>query len=281
MTTPRKPKPAKTRTKAAKRRKVPASAKSEPIKSNQAAVEPDAFSDKVPSTLVPVNTLGNGLRYGLRLVPQSLTVLRNNLEVCIVYLLIPSLLVILGELLTGVNAAASPTVTVGTILLVFGTLWLALNSIMLYIFALLAVRNDQPKIPVVYRLGLRFFLRLIGLNLLIALIIALGLICFIIPGLIFARRYYLAPYYLVDYDLGIRESMQRSAAQSKPVSMAIYGMLIVTIAITGLASGLNASWRPFGAIMGLLLTTAYTFAAALLYQELQDASLEQHLAEKH
>lgn len=106
--------------------------------------------------------------------------------------------------------------------------------------------------------------RLLGLYLLVSLFILCGLILLIIPGLIMIRRYFLAPYVLIDKNCGIREAMDRSAAMSKPYSGTIWGIIgvMILIAFVGLVPII-------GGLTSLVLGMLYVVAPALRYQQLK------------
>ena len=109
--------------------------------------------------------------------------------------------------------------------------------------------------------------RLIGLDVLVALYIIAGLILLIIPGLIMIRRYFLAPYVMIDKNCGIKEAMEHSAAISKPYSGSIWGIIGVMILI-----GLVGVVPLIGWLASLLLGMFYIVAPALRYQQLKKLS---------
>lgn len=121
------------------------------------------------------------------------------------------------------------------------------------------------------RQGFSFFWRLVGLYILMGLIVLGGLILLIVPGLIFIRRYCLAPYYLIDQDLSIRESLRRSAANTKPVSGFIWGVIFVEL-LVGLAGGIISTMTFVGLILGTIVTFVYSFALPMRYLELEHAA---------
>jgi hypothetical protein len=106
--------------------------------------------------------------------------------------------------------------------------------------------------------------RLIGLYIVTGLIIFVGFILLIIPGLIMLRRYFLAPYVMMDKNCGIREAMDRSAAISKPHSGYIWGIIGVTILIS-----MVGIIPLIGSIVAFTMGMFYSVAPALRYQELK------------
>lgn len=106
--------------------------------------------------------------------------------------------------------------------------------------------------------------RMVGLYLLIFLYILVGFILFIVPGIIMIRRYFLAPYVMLDKKTGIKESMDLSASMSKPYSGAVWAIIGVQFLI-GLINIL-----PFiGGLVAFVVAALYSVAPALRYQELK------------
>lgn len=112
--------------------------------------------------------------------------------------------------------------------------------------------------------GYKYFWRLLGLSILVAIIVALGFVALIIPGFIMLRRYVLAPYFLIDKDLSITEAMSTAAKATKPVSWSIYSILAVTF-LFGVVTGFGV----LGLIAGTILQVLYSVALALRYQEIK------------
>lgn len=110
--------------------------------------------------------------------------------------------------------------------------------------------------------GLHFAIKFLGLSIVMGLVIGIGFLLLIVPGLFMLRRYILAPYFLIDKNLGIMESMNQSAEASKKYSGALWGLIGVTflISLPGII--------PFiGAIVSTILGIAYYCAPALRYKE--------------
>lgn len=128
----------------------------------------------------------------------------------------------------------------------------------------MSVKGQTTTFGEAFSKGLHYFWRMLGLSVLVGLIVVVGLILLIVPGLIFIRRYFLAPYFLVDQDLGIREAMRRSAAATKNHSGAVWGVIGVTILLE------LTSVVPFvGPFVAAVLGFLYSCAPALRYQQLK------------
>ena len=109
--------------------------------------------------------------------------------------------------------------------------------------------------------------RLVGLDILVGLYVIVGFFLLIIPGLIMVRRYFLAPYVMIDKNCGIKEAMERSASISKPYSGSIWGIVGVMILI-----GLVGVVPLIGGLASLVLGMLYTLAPALRYQQIKKLS---------
>ncbi|MBX4201274.1 hypothetical protein KW803_00050 [Candidatus Saccharibacteria bacterium] len=110
----------------------------------------------------------------------------------------------------------------------------------------------------------KFWLRLLGLYIVVAIVTIIGFFLLIIPGFIMLRRYSLAQYVMLDKNVGIREAMDTSADMSKPYSHTIYSIIGVMILI-GLISII-----PFiGWLISYALGMLYSVAFALRYQQLK------------
>jgi len=109
--------------------------------------------------------------------------------------------------------------------------------------------------------------RMLGLYLVVGLCIVIGLILFIIPGLIMIRRYFLSSYVMIDRRCGIREAMDGSDSLTKKHPRAIFGILGVMILFSLVAI------VPFvGSLVAFILGALYSVAPALRYQQLKRIS---------
>lgn len=140
-----------------------------------------------------------------------------------------------------------------------------ISDLVAYLFApaiivtqLKSVRGEKIDLSQALKEGLKYFWKLLGLLICMGLLILGGLILLIVPGLIMIRRYYLAPYYLIDQDLSITEAMRQSAADSKPVSGAVWGVIGVSV-LFGLLSLV---------LVGIVLSVMYYCASTLRYQQI-------------
>ncbi|HJP96218.1 MAG TPA: hypothetical protein VJ843_02500 [Candidatus Saccharimonadales bacterium] len=112
------------------------------------------------------------------------------------------------------------------------------------------------------RTGLPFFWRLLGLGILLTIIFLVSLALLVVPFFFMYKRYILAPYYLVHYNLGITEAMRKSADDAKRFSSPLWGLVGVTflIEIIPFANG--------------ILSILYSCAPAARFKEIVDARSE-------
>jgi len=185
--------------------------------------------------------------------------------------IIPLLLSYLGVTLATRTDGDMTRITLSIIFLSVGILWALVSSAPAIYFQLRAARGHRPGIWESYRQGLRILPRLIGLSLMTALFVLAGLVLFIIPGIIFFRRYFLAPYYMVERNLGIRESLAQSARDSKAYSSYVWGTLALTLIVFPLGSSVaSLVYPPFGGLLSVFIGSLYLFGPAIRYTEISD-----------
>lgn len=205
-----------------------------------------------------------------RLFQPSIRLWFDNYNTSLVLYILPLMTLLLGSIVGGTGKDFTLRTLIGLILAVIGAAWSLVNVPASYHLQLRAIRGERPGAKECYRHGFGVSLRLIGLGALVTALIIAGLLVFIVPGLILMRRYLMAPYYLIDQNLGIREAMQRSAADSSPVSWYIWGVYAVYI-FTYLFclyvfSAIAASM--YSVALASFISNLYVFAPALRYGEI-------------
>lgn len=128
------------------------------------------------------------------------------------------------------------------------------------------VRNQKIKFRQAYRIGYTRAWAFFSLSIITGVIILVGFLLLIVPGLFMIRRYLLASYYLIDKNLSVTEAMSQSAADSKQFSKAVWGLVGVEILlfVLGLLPGI-------GKVIGSPLSFLYGFSTAKRYDEIQKA----------
>jgi len=152
------------------------------------------------------------------------------------------------------------------------TLGVLISIVVALIFApalpytqLKSVKGEKINLSEAIKGGLKYFWRFIGLSIVVGLVVFVGLLLFIVPGIIFIRRYYLSVYYLIDQDLKIFEAMTKSAADTKPRSGAIWGVVGVQF-----LCGLSGVIPIFGGLISFVLNFLYSCAMPLRYIQIKE-----------
>jgi hypothetical protein len=180
------------------------------------------------------------------------------------------------------NWASTPISNLPDTFVGFSIFWLLIVLIAGTIAQLMTVialfegsEGKTPSFDKLWKSVRKFGLRMVGLYLLTGLYTVLGFFCLIYPGLVMIRRYFLAPYVLLDKDCGVREAMKRSAEISKPSesgnwslsSRGIWTIIGVTFLI-----GLIGIIPLIGSLIAFVVAMFYAVAPALRYQELKKIS---------
>lgn len=127
-----------------------------------------------------------------------------------------------------------------------------------------SAQGKKPALGYLFSKAKKYWLRLLLLAIAIGLMVLGGLILFIVPGLIMIRRYFLAPYILIDKDTSIGEAMRESARLTKPYPGYIWSVLGVMFILS------LPGFVPFiGGIISAVLGMLYSVAPALRYEELK------------
>jgi uncharacterized membrane protein len=200
------------------------------------------------------------LQSAFSLLAPSMEAVKQNVLPFLVLLVIPTLIISFdrSETLEEFMKAAAP--------LVIGSFLSLLFYPPLVYTELHAAKGETVDLKQAFVSSYKKFWSIIGLTILVGLIVIGGLILFIVPGIIFLRRYMLSPYYMLDKNLGILESMRISAAESKQFSGPIYGVIGVIILI-----GLLGIFGLAGTIASAILSVLYAVAPAIRYQEIKQA----------
>lgn len=213
------------------------------------------------------------------LLKPNFTLIKDNYIPIIYLMVLPGLLSSLGMLMF--SSAIQPNGTIdtqftsreqlGALLAFTGLVWSLINFGPVAHFQLSARDGaKQRTLRDYYKHGLKFTLPLLGLSLVFGVALIIGLILFIVPGLIVLRRYFLSQYYLVDKQSTIKQALTQSATDSKPYSGAIWGIIGVLLLFQ--LSAVAVQVIPvLGLIVAELLAYATVFMAVLRYREIQPA----------
>ncbi len=217
----------------------------------------------------------NGLTPSWQLVPQSISLFRRHFVPLLYVAILPSLITELGLTLIGNFKDPKPTAHLGIAIFGIG-LAVSILSIGAQLYLEVSAANGMDtSIPQIYQRGVKYLPRMIGFTALFSVLFLVGVVLFIVPGLIVMRRYYLAPYYLVDRNLSIKEAMRQSAKDSKPAASYIWGILGVAVFFALIAQMMQSALGDFGLILSILCGYLYIFAPALRYKELASSARNQ------
>ncbi|HET9721749.1 MAG TPA: hypothetical protein VFP32_01840 [Candidatus Saccharimonadales bacterium] len=160
----------------------------------------------------------------------------------------------------GFSAFVGASIVWFLIVLIIGTI----ATVMSQSAQLDAVRGQRLDFQDLWSVTKQLGLRMLGLYIVTAVIVVVGLILLVVPGVIFFRRYYLAPYAMLDKNLSIREALEESATLTKKNTGAIWGVIGVTVLISLI------SILPFiGGLIAFIFGCLYSIAPAMRYQQLK------------
>jgi len=145
---------------------------------------------------------------------------------------------------------------VGVVLLIVALAGAALVTPAAYIASLQAARGHKPNAGEVFRAGRPLVWRFVGLSIVLGFIYILSILALIVPFFFMMKRYFLAPYYLIDRNLSIGDALKRSAEAAKRPK-AIWGVLGVTWLFSA-PSFIPYIGRPISLALGLLYDNAPT-----------------------
>ena len=151
------------------------------------------------------------------------------------------------------------------------------------------LNGERPAVADSLATGLRAFLPLIGLSILMGLGLALGFVLLIVPGVILACMWCVAVPSLVAENRGVFDSFQRSADLTRGNRMMIFALFVIYLVvflvvsaivgmltgISGLITGALLSFNPFAVLANALVSTVAgvvgSTGVAVLYVELRQA----------
>ncbi len=151
------------------------------------------------------------------------------------------------------------------------------------------LNGERPAVADSLSTGLRAFLPLIGLSILMGLGLALGFVLLVVPGVILACIWCVAVPSLVAENRGVFDSFQRSAELTRGNRMMIFALFVIYLvvflmvsAIVGMLTGISGmitgallSFNPFAVLASALVSTVAgvvgSTGVAVLYVELRQA----------
>lgn len=209
------------------------------------------------------------------LLVRSSELARDNWLPLLILAVLPGILTNSGQILM-----PKPTSTTSLPVSIYGLgalgfLLLLINLGPLIVLSLSAIRQKAITVSECYSQGLKYSLPIFGLALLFIVAFSIGLVLLIIPGIVVLvlalRRYYLAPYFIVDKNLSISQAMAASKLATAPYGRYIVGILLVSFLLSLLSIILSGIYGPVGILVSLGASFFSTFMSALLYKQIQDA----------
>ena len=153
----------------------------------------------------------------------------------------------------------------------FSLLWLifvlvagTIASVMTQAAQLDAIEHKPLDFQDLWKVVKELGLRMLGLYLVMGVLIGIGLLLLIVPGLILARRYFLAPYVMLEKKCSIREALDGSAALTGKNPGSIWGIFGVMFIIS-----LIGAVPLIGGLASFIAGALYSIAPALRYQQLK------------
>jgi len=213
-------------------------------------------------------------RTGSRKLPPAVSLLRPSIRVILINLmtyvalgLLPFILFAAGFLPSLFASHANETVRLFS---GGAAVMLGLAAFIVLIIILPAVVYTQIKGAAGLRVdvndalgaGMFYLGRMIRLIICLGAIYTVSALLFFVPFLFMLRRYMLAPYYLVDRDLGVFEAMRQSAEDSKRFSGALWGLIGLECVLAVL------NLIPF---LGWILSGLYSCAPVVRYQQIKQS----------
>ncbi len=202
------------------------------------------------------------------LFKPSMEIIKRNLTAFLILLGLPTLLILIGNgpgMMGGGNLAAQSDPAQGmnpifSIISLVGGIFCLLATPGVILLQLKGARKEHIEMGEAFNKGLRYFWKMVGLVICLMFIFTVSLLLLIVPFFFMLRRYLLAPYYLVDRDLGVFEALKVSAQESQGKWGGIYGVVGVTVLLSLVGIIPLVGW-----IASAVLTFLYGNAVALRY----------------
>src|SRR5687768_2976209 len=132
----------------------------------------------------------------------------------------------IGAAIAVSSRGGKPQITAGLVvllLLMVILVFIVQAAYMAYIIK--TARGELIGIKEALRVGLEKALPLLGQSVVMSILIVVGLILLIVPGIILAYRFFFAPYVLVDQNVGIFEALKRSRQLVKGKAAELGGLI--------------------------------------------------------
>lgn len=195
------------------------------------------------------------MKNAIALLRRSIDLIRQNPTLFLGIALLPGIISVPLSMFT-IEGTAHPPVTWAMFIL--AQIALAVVSILMAVALMRAVMNPALSIKDAYRESLPYFWRYILLSIMVGVVVLLGLIALIIPGIIFAVWFAFSYYILVVENIGGVEAMKRSKQLVAGRWWMVFGH-VAFVTLVSLAVGIVA-----GALMAMLDAMLGSIAAGIL-----------------
>jgi hypothetical protein len=222
------------------------------------------------------------MRNPIQLFKDAFSIFSQNIVLFLGILLVP----VVFSFVTGLFAptAAEQSVGIGfSPAYIVMALLSAIVNVFMSIAIILAIQNNALTVMESYKQSMPFFLRYIGLSIVMSVLLFLGFLILIIPGIILSVWFAFSSFVLVVERAGIIDSIKKSREYARGHWWAVFGRILLLglamLVISMIISGLSVA-MPFG-ILATALVAAFTmllapFAVAymyLMYQDLKGGSV--------
>lgn len=227
------------------------------------------------------------LTTAVNLFGKSYALVRKNLNAYALVYAIPAAMVIAGVIQTiadnqrhgwnfghafsssflGPNISSDSSVqTASAILSIVLLLGAAISYFLVIVLNLRVAEGKRPTLRYLWDEVTEGWLwaKLLGLGILTVMIMVVGFVLLIVPGVIFLWRLFLAPYILVDKKTKVFDALSISWNMTKGYAWPIYSILLFSFVLA-----LPGTIPVVGSLISFALGVAYAIAPALRYQELK------------
>ncbi|MEX0913162.1 MAG: YciC family protein [Candidatus Paceibacterota bacterium] len=219
------------------------------------------------------------MRNPIQLLKDSFAIFTEKPALFVGIMLIPIILSILVVLFEPPQNAVMFSVTDWIVFSLLSLVMIVVNVLM-GAALILAIDNRSLTVPGAYKAAMPFFWRYLGLSILMGLILLVGFILLIIPGVILSVWFAFATMVLILERSGIVGSLRRSREYVKGKWWGVFGRILVAILFAVLAMIVIvaiASFIPGGYLTGSVLSNIASFIVApvmlgymyLMYQDIK------------
>lgn len=156
----------------------------------------------------------------------------------------------------------------GGFLLFFFVLFM-ISRLLLTIASLRAVQGHQLSLKRVWKEFTNnwLWLRLIAATVVVGLLTIIGFFLLVVPGVILLWKLFFVPYLVIDQNASVTEAIRRSWEMSRGFAWPVYSVILVSFLL-----GLTSIIPIAGSLIAFVLTSTYTIAPALRYEQIKKLS---------